>query len=157
MILFFKTPEDTIIALNSAQNIGQEDIEKLIWLFGNAEKLDNEVLSGWFVGPRKEMLTPWSTNAVEITQNMGIQGIIRIEEYIQVADNTAGFDPMLKALYNNLDQTIFTINKQPEPILEIGDIAAYNEQEGLALSDDEIEYLNSVSEKQLRSFRYLVS
>ena len=147
MILFFKTPEDTIIALNSAQNIGQEDIEKLIWLFGNAEKLDNEVLSGWFVGPRKEMLTPWSTNAVEITQNMGIQGIIRIEEYIQVADNAAGFDPMLKALYNNLDQTIFTINKQPEPILEIGDIAAYNEQEGLALSEDEIEYLNSVSGK----------
>ncbi|MFY9153944.1 MAG: phosphoribosylformylglycinamidine synthase [Prolixibacteraceae bacterium] len=147
MILFFKTPEDTLIALNSAQNLSREDIEKLIWLFGNAEKLDNEVLSGWFVGPRKEMLTPWSTNAVEITQNMGIQGIIRIEEYIQVADDTAGFDPMLKALYHNLDQTIFTINKQPEPILEIGDIAAYNEQEGLALSEDEIDYLNSVSEK----------
>lgn len=147
MILFFKTPEDTLIALNSAQNLSQEDIEKLVWLFGNAEKLDNEVLNGWFVGPRKEMLTPWSTNAVEITQNMGIQGIIRIEEYIQVANNTAGFDPMLKALYHNLDQTIFTINKKPESILEIGDIAAYNEQEGLALSEDEIEYLDSVSEK----------
>ncbi|MDP2891271.1 MAG: phosphoribosylformylglycinamidine synthase, partial [Bacteroidota bacterium] len=147
MILFFKTPQNTLIAVNSVSSINPEDIEKLIWLFGEAKKLDDEVLNGWFVGPRKEMLTPWSTNAVEITQNMGIQGIARIEEYIQVADQTAGFDPMLKALYHNLDQTIFTINKKPDPILEIGDIASYNDQEGLALSQEEIDYLNSVSEK----------
>jgi phosphoribosylformylglycinamidine synthase len=147
MILFFKTPQNTFIALNSVTPLNHEDIEKLIWLFGEAEKLNDQILNGWFVGPRKEMLTPWSTNAVEITQNMGIQGIARIEEYIQVADQTAGYDPMLKALYHNLDQTIFTINKKPDPILEIGDIAAYNEQEGLALSEDEIGYLNSVSEK----------
>jgi len=147
MILFFKTPENTLIALNSINSLTQEDIEKLIWLFGEAKQLDQEVLNGWFVGPRKEMLTPWSTNAVEITQNMGIQGILRIEEYVQVADQSAGFDPMLKALYHNLDQTIFTINKKPELILEIGDIATYNEQEGLALSQEEIDYLNSVSEK----------
>ena len=147
MILFFKTPEDTILALSSAQILNENDIEKLIWLFGEAEKLSNEVLAGWFVGPRKEMLTPWSTNAVEITQNMGIIGIQRIEEYIQVACQSAGFDPMLKALYHNLDQTIFTINKKPEPILEITDIAAYNQQEGLALSQEEIDYLDSVSVK----------
>jgi len=147
MILFFKTPQNTLIALNSTNNLSLDDVEKLIWLFGEAEKLDDEVLNGWFVGPRKEMLTPWSTNAVEITQNMGIQGILRIEEYVEVADQSAGFDPMLKALYHNLDQTIFTINKKPEPILEIGDIATYNEQEGLALSQEEIDYLNSVSEK----------
>ncbi len=147
MILFFKTPEDTFIALNSVESLNQEDITKLVWLFGDAEKLNEEVLTGWFVGPRKEMLTPWSTNAVEITQNMGIHGILRIEEYVQVADQSAGYDPMLKALYHNLDQTIFTINKQPEPILEIADISAYNEQEGLALSQEEITYLDSVSEK----------
>ena len=147
MILFFKTPEDTFIALNSVESLNQEDITKLVWLFGEAEKLNEEVLTGWFVGPRKEMLTPWSTNAVEITQNMGIQGILRIEEYVQVAAQSAGYDPMLKALYHNLDQTIFTINKKPEPILEIADISAYNEQEGLALSQEEINYLDSVSEK----------
>ncbi len=147
MILFFKTPQKTLIALNSVDKIGQKDIEKLVWLFGEAEKLDDEVLTGWFVGPRKEMLTPWSTNAVEITQNMGISGILRIEEYVEVSGADAGFDPMLKALYHNLDQHIFTIDKKPEPIIEIEDIAAYNEQEGLALSADEIGYLNSVSEK----------
>jgi phosphoribosylformylglycinamidine synthase len=147
MILFFKTPQDTFIALNSINTLSQEDIEKLIWLFGEAERLDNEVLNGWFVGPRKEMLTPWSTNAVEITQNMGIQGILRIEEYVEVVDQSAGYDPMLKAIYHNLDQTIFTINKNPEPILEIDNISAYNDKEGLALSQEEIAYLDSVSEK----------
>lgn len=147
MILFFKTPQNTLIALNSAQSLSPEDIQKLIWLFGEAENLNEEVLNGWFVGPRKEMLTPWSTNAVEITQNMGIQGILRIEEYIQVEGPSAGYDPMLKALYHKLDQSLFTINKKPDPILEITDIAAYNSQEGLALSEDEIDYLNSVSIK----------
>lgn len=147
MILFFKTPQNTIIALSSVQHPDQTDVQKLTWLFGGAEKLDAEVLNGWFVGPRKEMLTPWSTNAVEITQNMGLEGILRIEEYIEVEGNTAGYDPMLKALYHNLDQHLFTIDKKPEPILEIEDIAAYNEKEGLALSAEEIDYLNSVSQK----------
>ena len=114
MILFFKTPQNTFIALKSINSLSKGDIEKLIWLFGEAEKLGDEVLNGWFVGPRKEMLTPWSTNAVEITQNMGISGIQRIEEYIQVSGPDAGFDPMLKALYHNLDQHIFTINKKPD-------------------------------------------
>lgn len=145
MIQFFKTPQNTFIAVNSNGSFIAEDIEKLIWLFGEAEKLEDTILDGCFVGPRKEMLTPWSTNAVEITQNMGIDSIARIEEYIQVADQSAGFDPMLKALYHNLDQKIFTIEKMPTPILEIGDIAVYNEQEGLALSADEIGYLRSTS------------
>jgi len=147
MIVFFKTPQNTIIAVSSSNVFDRVDIHKLTWLFGGAEVLESEVLNGWFVGPRKEMLTPWSTNAVEITQNMGMLGILRMEEYIEVEDNTAGFDPMLKAMYHNLDQHIFTINKMPEPILEIADIAGYNEQEGLALSGEEINYLNSVSEK----------
>ncbi|HET6558491.1 MAG TPA: phosphoribosylformylglycinamidine synthase [Prolixibacteraceae bacterium] len=147
MILFFKTPQNTIIALSSVQHPDLTDIQKLIWLFGGAEKLDAELLNGWFVGPRKEMLTPWSTNAVEITQNMGLEGILRIEEYIEVKDNTAGYDPMLKAMYHNLDQHLFTIDKMPEPILEIEDIAGYNEKEGLALSAEEIDYLNSVAHK----------
>ncbi len=97
------------------------------------------------------MITPWSTNAVEITQNMGIEGILRIEEYFQVENENAGYDPMLQRLYQNLTQNIFTINKQPEPILNITDIAAYNEAEGLALSADEIEYLNKVSSEMGRS------
>jgi phosphoribosylformylglycinamidine synthase len=145
MIQFFKTSGETIIAVDTIIPLSQNDIEKLIWLFSDAGYLKQEKLEGWFAGPRKEMLTPWSTNAVEITQNMGIKGIMRIEEFFAVENENAEFDPMLQAIYKNLDQQIFIIDKQPDPILEIDDIAACNEQEGLALSAEEIDYLNSVS------------
>ncbi len=150
MIQFFKTQCNSIIAVSSKQTLSQENIEKLIWLFSEAEYQLETELSGWFVGPRKEMLTPWSTNAVEITQNMGIEGIIRMEEFFEVENEKAEYDPMLQRMYHTLTQEIFTINKQPEPIVNIEDIAAYNQQEGLALSENEIGYLKSVSEQMGR-------
>ncbi len=149
MIQFFRT-QKSIIAVHSAKSLAPESIDKLNWLFSESEHLSENVLNGWFVGPRKEMLTPWSTNAVEITQNMGIEGIIRIEEFFQVENEKAAFDPMLQSLYKDLNQEIFTIDKQPDPILNIDDIAAYNEQEGLALSDDEIQYLEKVAKEMGR-------
>ncbi len=150
MISFFKTPQNSVIAVQSASSFVKTDVDKLVWLFGEASFIEGEKLDGWFVGPRKEMITPWSTNAVEITQNMGISGIVRIEEFIEVPNDTAGFDPMLQRLYSGLGQDIFTIKKQPEPIIEIEDIASYNEKEGLALSEDEIQYLDSVAVKMGR-------
>ncbi|TKG91552.1 phosphoribosylformylglycinamidine synthase [Puteibacter caeruleilacunae] len=147
MILFFQGNNGNIISVDSRQNLSNDDISKLVWLFGDARQIDSAELEGWFVGPRKEMITPWSTNAVEITQNMGIDGIFRIEEYFQVESEDAKFDPMLQAMYHNLDQDLFKIDKEPEEILYINDIAAYNEQEGLALSSDEITYLEEVAEK----------
>jgi len=150
MIQFFRTQNKSIIAVHSANLLLQENIEKLNWLFSDADYVPDNNLEGYFIGPRKEMLTPWSTNAVEITQNMGIEKIIRIEEFFQVDDEKAGFDPMLQSIYKNLNQHIFTIDKQPEQILNIDDIATYNEQEGLALSDDEILYLEKVSKEMER-------
>lgn len=146
MILFFQAPAGSLIAVDAKESLSDQDIQKLIWLFGEAQQIQDVKIEGWFVGPRKEMLTPWSTNAVEITQNMGISGIARIEEYIQVENEKAGFDPMLQHLYNNLDQTIFTIERKPEEIVNIEDIKSYNEKEGLALSAPEVEYLESVAE-----------
>ena len=99
------------------------------------------------MGPRREMITPWSTNAVEITQNMGISGILRIEEFTRVEDEKAAFDPMLQAFYKGLNQDTFTIDKKPDPIVYIEDIRAYNQQEGLALNEDEISYLEGLSKK----------
>jgi phosphoribosylformylglycinamidine synthase len=150
MIQFFKTQSNSIIAVYSAKSLGQENIEKLVWLFSGANYLKDQTLDGWFVGPRKEMLTPWSTNAVEITQNMGIEGIRRMEEFFQVDNQKASYDPMLQAIYEGLTQQVFSIDKEPDPILNIVDIAAYNEQEGLALSEDEIQYLNGVSKEMGR-------
>lgn len=135
------------MAVDATTTFSPEEIRKLVWLFSEAEPVSSESLEGWFVGPRREMITPWSTNAVEITQNMGLQGILRIEEYFPVAGADAAHDPMLQRIYNGLDQRIFEISKQPDPIVYIDDIVAYNKQEGLALSDEEVAYLNEVSGK----------
>ncbi len=150
MIQFFRTQNKSIIAVHVTNPLSHENIAKLNWLFSDSVYVSEDFIEGWFVGPRKEMLTPWSTNAVEITQNMAIEGILRMEEFFRVENEKAHYDPMLQRLYQNLTQNIFTINKQPDPILNIVDISAYNEQEGLALSDDEIQYLNRVSEEMGR-------
>ena len=146
MILFFKG-KSNLIAVDTQKEQCNFNLGKLLWLFDQASLIKEESVSGIFVGPRKEMITPWSTNAVEITHNMGISGIVRIEEFFQVDSEHPRFDPMLQVVYKGLNQQIFTIYHQPEPILYIEDIATYSSQEGLALSEDEINYLNDVSKK----------
>jgi phosphoribosylformylglycinamidine synthase len=148
MILFFRSKTNLIYGVGTAHPLQKTDIQKLNWLFGGAELLPESKLKGYFVGPRKEMVTPWSTNAVEITQNMAITGIQRIEEFREVEGKNARHDRMLEVLYTELTQDIFTIHHTPDPIIEINDIKAYNEKEGLALSAEEIDYLEKVS-KQL--------
>jgi len=147
MIYFFGNQFNKVFAVQTQNEISSEDINKLNWLFSNVHKIEKSVLSDFFVGPRAAMVTPWSTNAVEITQNMGISGIIRIEEFEKVAADFNDFDPMLSQKYSELNQDIYTINIQPEPILDIEDIDAYNKSEGLALSPEEVDYLNNLSTK----------
>ncbi|UNY97647.1 phosphoribosylformylglycinamidine synthase [Zhouia spongiae] len=147
MILFFGNPKTKVYAVQTNTELNSEDISKLVWLFGNQSQIENQIIDNHFIGPRAAMITPWSTNAVEITQNMGIEGIKRIEEYFASTEEDKSYDPMLSQKYAKLNQEIFTVDILPEPIIEIGDIAAYNTKEGLALSDDEIEYLNSLAEK----------
>ena len=147
MILFFKTPQQSVIATEVDHQLNPDEVKELCWLYGEATLQDAEQLDGYFVGPRREMVTPWSTNAVEITQNMGLKGIKRIEEYWAVDSKDADHDPMLQRMYNGIDQNIFTINIQPEPIKHVENLEEYNEQEGLALSPEEIEYLHGL-EKQ---------
>ena len=144
MILFFKTASKSIIATEVNHDLTTEDIDKLSWLYGEAVVENEDNLKGYFIGPRREMITPWSTNAVEITQNMGIEGVLRIEEYFPVKDESAEFDPMLQRLYHGLNQDIFVVNRQPAPIMYIENLEEYNEKEGLALSKEEIDYLLKV-------------
>lgn len=148
MIFFFRTPAQSVIATNVDHQLSSEEVKELCWLYGEATLVEGSTLEGWFVGPRREMITPWSTNAVEITQNMNLTGISRIEEYFPAQSADTEHDPMLQRLYEGLDQALFTINHEPAKIEAITDIEAYNEQEGLALSPAEIEYLHGV-EKQL--------
>ena len=148
MILFFMTPSKSVIATAADHQLSQDEINELCWLYGGATLIEGETVEGFFVGPRREMITPWSTNAVEITQNMSLHGISRIEEYFPVSSKDAEHDPMLQRMYEGLNQDIFTVNHEPEPIKRVENIEEYNEQEGLALSAEEIEYLHKI-EKEL--------
>ncbi len=146
MIFFFKTKTAEVYAVKSKSSFNQITLSKLSWLFEGASPVDESRLTGGYIGPRKEMITPWSTNAVEITQNMGISGIERIEVFRE-AKKTDEFDRMLYAYYDQLDQQTYSINRSPQPIQLIDDIAAYNDAEGLALNREEIEYLEALSKK----------
>lgn len=146
MIQFFHLPAGTVYAVEVDHALTEDERAPLSWLFGQAAAVDSPEIEGRFVGPRREMITPWSTNAVEITQNMGLKGISRIEEYLPATSQT-DCDPMLQRMYDRLDQRLFTIARQPEPIVYIDDIADYNRREGLALSDDEVRYLNDLSHR----------
>lgn len=143
MIFFAKSNSGILYAIEAKNAIDQLTKEKLAWLL-DGTVLDASFLKGYFVGPRKEMVTPWSTNAVEITQNMGIAGLVRIEEFSEVNADNAPFDAMLQRLFVGLDQDLFTISAVPEPVIYVKDIAAYNKAEGLALNEDEVKYLDSV-------------
>ncbi len=147
MIHFFGDADTKVFAVQTSQELSKEDTEKLTWLFGNQPKINAASLDAFFIGPRAAMITPWSTNATEITQNMGVSGIIRIEEFEAANHDSSRFDPMLSQKYDRLSQDIFSIAITPEPILKIENIAAYNSQEGLALNDEEVLYLEKLSEK----------
>lgn len=147
MIYFFLSTSKTVYALQAEQSLSSTDISKLNWLFGGTQLSNETVLTGVYIGPRSAMVTPWSTNAVEITQNMDIQGVLRIEEFQQVDTDFADFDPMLSERYKELNQEIFSIELEPESILDISDIAEYNKQEGLSLSEEEVNYLNELSDR----------
>src|SRR5680860_1751305 len=99
MIYFFGDASAKVFAVQTHKKLSQEDTDKLIWLFacpdpsarpagGVSGATDKPLasLDAFFIGPRAAMITPWSTNATEITQNMGISGIIRIEEFQAVKE-----------------------------------------------------------------------
>ena len=150
MILFFRTQSKSVIATDIDHQPNQDETNELCWLYGDAILEDAQELKGFFVGPRREMITPWSTNAVEITQNMSLNGISRIEEYFPVESKDADYDPMLQRMYEGLDQQIFTVNHDPEPIKRVDDLEKFNEEEGLALSEDEMAYLHKIEKENGR-------
>lgn len=147
MIHFFGDINSKIFAVQKNGSFSQEDTAKLSWLFGHQPKLDRASIDAFFVGPRAAMITPWSTNATEISQNMGIDGIVRIEQYMAVDPNFKDFDPMLSQKYDGLEQNLFTVDITPQPLIEVEDIQAYNQEHGLALSKEEIEYLEDLSKR----------
>lgn len=147
MVVFFKKGANHIIAVETTHKFDDTESEKLSWLFGGATPLSSTSLKGCFVGPRREMITPWSTNAVEIIQNMGIEGVSRVEEFDRTSEATPRHDKMLQRIYDGLNSKVFTTEKKAEPIVYIEDISEYNKREGLALSAEEEQYLRDLAAK----------
>ncbi len=147
MIHFFGDLTTKVFAVQTTSEISIQSDQKLQWLFGNTPQIKQSAIADFFIGPRASMITPWSTNAVEITENMGIEGIIRIEEFIPSTETTNDFDPMLLQKFSLLDQNIFNVSVTPEAIKDIHDIAAYNKSEGLALNKEEVAYLDTLAIK----------
>ncbi|MFL2638680.1 MAG: phosphoribosylformylglycinamidine synthase [Flavobacteriaceae bacterium] len=151
MVLFFEDKNKLIYAVDSKVKLYSKDILKLEWLFGSKFLKNTNSIHKKYLGPRKTMVSPWSTNAVEITQNMAINGIVRIETFELLDIQINDIDLMLFEKYPFLDQKIFTNDIIPNPLIEIKNIAKYNEEEGLALSDKEINYLKNLSKKIRRN------
>ncbi len=151
MIVFFGNPEKKIFAVQLSHSLSKDDTAKLQWLFGNAPPLAETSLPGYFIGPRASMISPWSTNAVEIAQNMGVVGVLRIEELQAVSAAFTDFDGMLFQKYKDIDAAMFVSDMEPQPVMQVTAIAAYNLQEGLALSEEEIHYLEEVAKKMGRN------
>ena len=145
MILFFDNREDIIFAVQTEKELTDSDVKKISWLLGNSILLNSNKIENTCLGPRAVMVSPWSTNAVEMTQNMGINHISRIEKYTRITDDFNEYDPMLFEKFKELNQSLFVIKIDPEPINYIDDIKSYNESEGLSLSSQEVDYLLNVS------------
>ena len=72
MILFFRTPSKSVIAVESNHQLTPDESNKLCWLFGEAVTESEENLKGCFVGPRREAYT-WrrvSTVRGQVSENL---------------------------------------------------------------------------------------
>ena len=144
MISFFKKSPNYYFVVEHNEILSSKYLKILNWLFGDSELIRSKLIKGVFIGPRKEMTTPWSTNAVEIIKNVGIECIQRVEILINDKDE---YDVMTESKYINPNENIFRVSSKPDKIIFIDSIEDYNHKEGLALSDDEIKYLDQVSVK----------
>ena len=145
MILFFGNPKLKVFAVEISERLSIESSKKLSWVL-DSKIIEVEEITEKFIGPKSSMITPWSTNAVEITRNMGLKYINRIEVFVSYLISTE-YDRMIHEEYKTLNQNIFKKNHIPEKINLIDDLKKYNDEQGLALDDFEISYLQGLSIK----------
>ncbi len=136
--IYFNTTN--VFLIESSTPLSHQATEKLTWVL-QATPCQDACLSGHFIGPRKEMVSPWSTNACDILRNMGIPGILRAEIFEHFLACADSFDPMLQAEYHEISSSSLQVDLEPRPPFAVGDIAEFNDTAGLALSEDEIAFL----------------
>ena len=71
--------------VESSGNLDSEAVKRLEWML-NAKHFECSSIAGTFIGPRREMITPWSTNATDIATNIGVPGVERVERFFVCLD-----------------------------------------------------------------------
>jgi phosphoribosylformylglycinamidine synthase len=142
----FYRGSSNVYLVQTTADLSAEEIKRLEWLL-EAKKLSDSKLDGPFLGSRKEMLTPWSTNATEMAQNIGVKSVTRVEEFTKIEQSATAPDPMLQAVYPTLTLDIFDSKETGETNSPVTNIKKFSDDFGLALSDEEVTYLQDVSKE----------
>ena len=98
MILFFGDSKSKVFAVEASVKLSAKNLKKISWAL-NSPIINKEIIEEKFIGPKSSMVSPWSTNAVEITKNMGVESLVRIEEFNNVIINKS-FDRMIHQKYD---------------------------------------------------------
>ena len=133
----------------------------------NSKKPSN--LPDFFIGPRSGTISSWASKTNEIITNVGILGVLSIEKYLGYFfdNNISAADLNLSYLFDRMTQEVFVSSKdidlvsaelKRKPLINI-DISKLakdslnkaNQDLGLALSEEEINYLDHFYSSVLRN------
>ena len=67
MILFFGDSKSKVFAVETSVKLSAENLEKISWAL-NSPIINKDIIEEKFIGPKSSMISPWSTNAVEIAK-----------------------------------------------------------------------------------------
>ena len=142
------------------------DHAKLIELLRSQEPIN---LPNFFIGPRSGTISPWASKTSEIIINVGIQGVYSIEKYLGyfISENFSAADLNLSCLFDRMTQEVFmsikdiaSVSSAPKrkPLIHIDiskvakdSLIKANQDLGLALSEEEINYLDHFYSSALRN------
>lgn len=141
----YKNAESYFLVISDSE-MDRAQIERLSKLL-DAEQLSIRSFEGEFVGPRNEFVSPFSSNAVEICKRSGISSVLRIERFYKRIDSTLSYDRMLERTYSPLVPEDFYPKVVPTSVVQVDNISEYNRLKGLALSDQEVSYLENEAKK----------
>ena len=143
---------------------GQAEILKRLLAYGSGQAGADIQGERLLVVPRSGTISPWSSKATEIAQRCGLSEVKRIERGIEYTlDVNEPLSASVKALlHDRMTQTVLDgdiepdlfAQHQPKPLLSVmlieqgrDALVAANSELGLALSDDEIDYLTDSFQK----------
>ncbi len=150
------------VYLVDAGDLAAGDRENLLALLEAAPGFTLE--HGFFVIPRKGTISPWSSKATDIVHNCGIEAVGRVERGLYYRLETAEGAPVDPArlgaachlLHDRMTEGVYTDvrdcfeHPDPAPLREVdllgrgrAALEAANVEWGLALSADEIDYLDA--------------